>query len=34
MALPPAAVIIAEVSSIVSGRRYGDGFPFTLRLVQ
>src|SRR3954466_10305429 len=34
MALPPAAVIIPAVSSIVSGRRYGDGVPVTLRPVQ
>jgi hypothetical protein len=34
MAAPPAAVIIAAVSSIVSGRPYGDGLPVTLRPVQ
>jgi hypothetical protein len=34
VAWPPAALIIAAVSSIVSGRRYGDGLPLTLRPVQ
>src|SRR3954464_8914229 len=34
MADPPAALIIAAVSSIVSGRPYGDGRPVTLRPVQ
>src|SRR4249919_966309 len=34
MAVPPAALIIAAVSSIVSGRPYGDGLPLTLRPVQ
>src|SRR5215475_4744887 len=34
MAVPPAAVIISAVSSIVSGRPYGDGLPRTLRPVQ
>src|SRR3954447_15133367 len=34
MALPPAPVIMPAVSSIVSGRRYGDGCPVTLRPVQ
>ena len=33
MALPPAASIIAAVSSMVSGREYGEGFPLTLRPV-
>src|ERR1700739_4901287 len=34
MAVPPAVLIIAAVSSIVSGRPYGDGLPLTLRPVQ
>src|SRR5687767_1190597 len=34
MAVPPAAAIIAAVSSMVSGRPYDDGFPLTLRPVQ
>src|SRR5215470_5843835 len=34
MAVPPAAAIIAAVSSMVSGRAYGDGWPVTLRPVQ
>src|SRR6476661_3571818 len=34
MATPPAFLIIAAVSSIVSGRPYADGLPLTLRPVQ
>src|SRR5205085_5067825 len=34
MASPPAAVIISAVSSIVSGRPYGDRLPRTLLPVQ
>src|SRR3954469_2217392 len=34
MACPPASAIMAAVSSIVSGRLYGEGRPFTLRPVQ
>src|SRR5580698_5526926 len=34
MAVPPSSWMIAAVSSIVSGRPYGDGLPLTLRPVQ
>src|SRR3954451_5506393 len=34
MAEPPASLMIAAVSSIVSGRAYGEGLPRPLRPVQ
>jgi hypothetical protein len=34
IAVPPAALISVAVSSMVSGRPYGDGLPVTLRPVQ
>src|SRR5437870_2517536 len=34
MAAPPASLISSAVSSMVSGRRYGDGLPRPLRPVQ